>query len=134
MYYERQELIKWTYGKWSMTLCCRKEEHKDQPTHKIWILYLEDSGAYCPVAYFDYEKKGKSFVTNLVYTAKEIEEPIPGWLLKSAKYAAKKCIAYDKCIEASFKLISKKFDKEVEECNEKQPTLSNSSTLQPAFQ
>ena len=134
MYYERQELIKWTYEKWSMTLCCRKEEHKDQPTHKMWILHLEDSGAYCPVAYFDYEKKGKSFVTNLVYTVKEIEEPIPGWLLKSAKYAAKKCIAYDNCIEASFKLISKKFDKEVEGCKEEQPTLSNSSTLQPAFQ
>ena len=140
MYYERQELIKWTYEKWSMTLCCRKEEHKDQPTHKMWILHLEDSGAYCPVAYFDYEKKGKSFVTNLVYIAKEIKETketkeaIPGWLLKSAKYAAKKCIAYDNCIEASFKLISKKFDKEVEGCKEEQPTLSNSSTLQPAFQ
>jgi hypothetical protein len=97
----------------------------------MWILHLEDSGAYCPVAYFDYEKKGKSFVTNLVYITKVT---IPGWLLKSAKYAAKKCIIYDKCIEASFKHISKKFDKEVEGCKEEQPTLSNSSTLQPAFQ
>lgn len=132
MYYERQELIKWTYEKWSMALCRRKEEHKNQPTHKIWILHLED-----PVAYFDYEKKGKSFVTKLVYIAEETKETkvtIPGWLLKSANYAAKKCIAYDNCIEASFELISEKFDKKVEECNEKRPTLSNSSTLQPAFQ